>query len=487
MTIVWSIAGHDPLGAAGIQADLRVAEQLNISLRTIIASFTAQNHRSMPLCEAVPDHWLKAQWDVLAEEEEAKVIKLGLLRSPATLDRLGRLLYAWPDCPIVCDPVLASSSGFAQATSDLLTAYREYIFPRVTLLTPNRPEAEQLLGYALEGRESIEQAARDLRSWGVRAVLIKGGHSVGPEVLDYFDDGQRPFWLAATRMPGSFRGTGCSLATAISCFLAQGLSLREAVVLGHGFLQAALLAQAGDERSILRFRETHPRLGRLSYDGYVPSQGFPAVDDGPLGFYPIVPDLEWLKRLLPTGIRTIQLRLKDKSERECAHHIAEANVLCRQADVRLFVNDHWQMALEEGVYGVHLGQEDLDRLHPSDFELLRSSHLRLGLSTHSYEEAARALNLGPSYIALGPILETTCKSMAFGPQGFARLDEWKRLCPDVPLVAIGGLKLEHAARVAGAGAEGLAVISDVLNHASPEQRAAQWMRIWQQQFEGVRT
>ena len=125
---------------------------------------------------------------------------------------------------------------------------------------------------------------------------------------------------------------------------------------------------------------------------------------------------------------------------------------------------------------MHLGQEDLDGLRFRDVRLLQKSGLRLGVSTHSYEEAARALALRPSYIALGPIFATTCKSMNFGPQGMERVREWRDLCAGVPLVAIGGLKLEHAPTLLSYGASGLAVVSDVIHNEDPEERTQAWMQ-----------
>ncbi len=486
MSVVWSIAGHDPLAAAGFQADLRVAQSLGVPLRTIMASFTAQNHQRMYHCEAVPTSWLKAQWDALTAHETPEVIKLGLLADQASLLEISQLLAEVPKASVLCDPILASSSGYQILDQAAIETYRTALFPRLRLFTPNRPEAEQFLGRSLTTEGDIMEAAREFRSQGVQAVLIKGGHSEGPEVFDYFDDGVRPFWLASERKPGSFRGTGCALSTAIACELAKQASLREAVVRGHASLQAALKQGQGQDKTILSFEQHRTAaLGRLSYQGYFPRTAFPAVDDGPLGFYPIVPDLAWLKRLLPTGIRTIQLRLKNLPASEVARAIAEANVLCRRADIRLFVNDYWHLACEEGAYGVHLGQEDLDTLKPEDLDVMRASGLRLGISTHSYEEAARALSLRPSYIALGPIYETTCKSMSFGPQGMPRVEEWKDLCPETPVVAIGGLKLEHGLPLLGYGADGIAVVSDVLAHREPEQRTRDWLKLWNERRLGA--
>ncbi len=476
MDAVWSIAGHDPFTAAGIQADLRVAWHLGATLRTVIACFTAQNQTAMPLCEAVPDAWFNAQWQALAQVEAPRAIKLGLLAEPHILKELGARLGSLSDCPVICDPVLAASSGRDWGGRDLLSAYREYIFPRVSLLTPNRPEAERFLGYALDSDEALKRAGEEFRSWGVKAVLIKGGHGSGSRVVDYFDDGTRAFWLQSDRKSGSYRGTGCSLSTAIACLMADGLSLREAVVRAHALLQGALRTSTSIEPQFLDWTAPAAPLGRLSYQPYFPDLSFPAIDS--IGFYPVVPDLAWLKRLLPTGIKTIQLRLKDKSRLLCGREIAEANALCRRADVRLFVNDYWQIACAEGVYGVHLGQEDLDALSPLQIEEIRRAGLRLGLSTHSFEEAARALSLRPSYIAFGPIFATTCKSMQFGPQGLDRISHWKKLCAGIPLVAIGGLKLEHAAQALALGADGVAVVSDVLAHSTPEQRTKDWLRLF---------
>jgi thiamine-phosphate diphosphorylase len=203
------------------------------------------------------------------------------------------------------------------------------------------------------------------------------------------------------------------------------------------------------------------------------AQGFAPVTR--VGFYPIVPDITWLKRLVDAGVTSIQLRMKDVPADQILKSIREATAYCRERGVQLFINDYWQLAIECHAFGVHLGQEDLDQLSPRDLRTLQRSGLRLGVSTHSYEEAARAMALRPSYIALGPIFHTTCKSMAFGPQGMERVKEWKELCGDIPLVAIGGLKLEHAPKLLAYGASGLSVITDVLNHVNPEARVRDWL------------
>jgi thiamine-phosphate diphosphorylase len=137
----------------------------------------------------------------------------------------------------------------------------------------------------------------------------------------------------------------------------------------------------------------------------------------------------------------------------------------------LFVNDYWQLAIEFNAFGVHLGQEDLGC---ADLVAVRRAGLKLGISTHSYEEAARAHFYRPSYVALGPIFPTTCKSMRFGPQGVGRIKEWTNLLP-YPIVAIGGIGLAQAAGMRKAGAAGIAVISDLENAISRKERIQEWM------------
>lgn len=474
MNTLWSLAGHDPFGAAGLSADARVGRALGVTLRPLITTFTAQNAQRIALAEPLPEAWIEAQWRLLREAESPGAIKLGFMPHPQTLARVGRLLAELPTVPVVCDPVLTVSSAADQDWDPALrSAYREYIAPRVTLFTPNLPEAERLLGRPLQNQSDIVEAAAELRSWGIQAVLIKGGHA--EDLRDYCDTGEKPFCLAGRRQPGSFRGTGCTLSSAIASGLARGLPLREAITLGHSYVQAAIAQAAAEDSPILPPLKGRPQASPLSYDGFFAEAAFAPSEAERLSFYPIVPSLELLTKLLPTGIKSIQLRLKDQPEDVLKRDIAKAAALCRAAAVDLYVNDYWELALAAGAFGVHLGQEDLDSLSPAALKRLQASGLRLGLSTHSFEEAARAVALRPSYIALGPIFPTTCKSMRFGPQGVDRLQDWRSFCPEQPLVAIGGLKLEHVKAVREAGADGIAVVSAVTEHPDPPAAVKAWL------------
>jgi thiamine-phosphate pyrophosphorylase len=149
-----------------------------------------------------------------------------------------------------------------------------------------------------------------------------------------------------------------------------------------------------------------------------------------------------------------------------------ALAVCRWQGAQLVVNDHWQVALDEGADFIHLGQQDL---LDADLKAIRGHGMRLGISTHDHAELDRALAASPDYVALGPIYATTRKQMPWAPQGLARIAEWKRLIGDRPLVAIGGITLERAAGCFDAGADSIATIGDVTGYADPLARAAAWL------------
>jgi thiamine-phosphate pyrophosphorylase len=188
--------------------------------------------------------------------------------------------------------------------------------------------------------------------------------------------------------------------------------------------------------------------------------------------YPIVDNAGWVRRLVPLGVRLVQLRIKEQPQVTVRAQIREAQAYCAAAGAQLIVNDYWRLALETGCDFVHLGQGDLDE---ADVAALRRAGVRLGVSTHDEHELERALALQPDYVALGPIYPTLLKQMPWEPQGLARIGEWKRRVGALPLVAIGGLTLERLAGVYAAGADVAAVVSDIVRAAQPEARIRQWL------------
>lgn len=189
-------------------------------------------------------------------------------------------------------------------------------------------------------------------------------------------------------------------------------------------------------------------------------------------FYPIVPDLAWMVRIVPLGVRTVQLRLKDAAPAEVRRQIAGSLEICRQHRCDLIINDYWQEAIALGADFLHLGQEDLAA---ADVTAIKAAGVRLGISTHSEEELEIALAAKPDYVALGPIYETKLKVMKWGPQGLDRIGAWKRRIGGLPLCCIGGITPERAPGVVAAGGDSIAVITDFFTHADPEARVRQWL------------
>jgi thiamine-phosphate pyrophosphorylase len=189
-------------------------------------------------------------------------------------------------------------------------------------------------------------------------------------------------------------------------------------------------------------------------------------------FYPVVDSVAWVARLTRLGVGTIQLRAKNLGDAEALAIVREGLAVTSGTPTKLVVNDYWRAAIEAEAGHLHLGQEDLA---DADLKAIRTAGLTLGISTHDDAELATALRAEPDYVALGPIFFTTLKSMRFAPQGIAKITEWKRRVGSIPLVAIGGIKLEHAAEIFAAGADSIAVVSDVTQNADPDARVRQWL------------
>lgn len=192
----------------------------------------------------------------------------------------------------------------------------------------------------------------------------------------------------------------------------------------------------------------------------------------PQKIYPVVDTAAWVDRLGAAGARFIQLRVKNLEGDALLAEIRKAHDFAKQHGVCLVLNDYWQIAIEEGVDYIHLGQEDLDT---ADLDAVRKAGIRFGLSTHSHEELDRALSFKPDYVALGPVWETRLKKMAFGPQGVEKLTEWKKLIGNLPLVAIGGITFERLRACLDAGADSVAAVSDFTLNADPEGQVQRWL------------
>jgi hydroxymethylpyrimidine kinase/phosphomethylpyrimidine kinase/thiamine-phosphate diphosphorylase len=367
---------------------------------------------------------------------------------------------------------MTASSGESLLDGDAGKYLREQLLPRTDLITPNRNEAEALLNRKINSPDEIERAATDLVQLGARSALITGGHFEADQSCchDYWTDGVDGFWLSGPRIPTIHtHGGGCTLASATAAAVAIGYSLKDALVLAKMYVTSGLrhsrqmgggpgpILHAGWPESLANF----PGLS-AHYPQQRESESF-ASCGGELGLYPVMPSAEWIEKLLPLGVSTIQLRVKNKSHEEIEQEIVRAVSASRQLNVRLFINDYWQLAIKHGAYGVHLGQEDLDS---ADIDAIRRAGLRLGISNHSYYELARAHTLRPSYLALGPIFPTTTKVMKFADQGIFQLSRWCNLLkPDYTLCAIGGINRDRAPTVLATGVGSVAVVSAITEAA----------------------
>ncbi len=191
-------------------------------------------------------------------------------------------------------------------------------------------------------------------------------------------------------------------------------------------------------------------------------------------FYPIFDSTDWLARLLPLGVKLVQIRVKNAPEDIVNKEVSHAKLLCQQAGATLVINDHWQAAIDAGCDWLHLGQEDLDT---ADMPAIRKAGLRVGLSTHDRGELDRAMSFDPDYIALGPVYPTILKKMKWHQQGLPKLTEWKSQIGDTPLVAIGGMSVARAAGAFEAGADIVSAVTDITLNDDPEARVGEWLEV----------
>ena len=474
--IAWTIAGSDSGGGAGIQADLETFADHGVHGCSVITALTAQNTQAVRAVELTSPQMIRAQIDALSEDLPAKAIKTGMLGNAVSISCVAEALENL-DCFYVCDPVMVATSGGALMESEAHQTLIKQLMPRVDLLTPNLPEARALCGQEINGPPQIEDCARKLLEMGARSVLIKGGHGNESISSDYWTDGQRAFWLHTPRLETSHtHGSGCTLSAAITALIASGLSPTDALVLGKAYVTRAIRKAVPLGKGfgpVVQSGPPHAEDMPWLTPGPDPSRpSFPDCGSEPLGLYPLVNRASWLEALLPVGVRTIQLRIKDLNGEALEEEINKSVAVAREYDARLFINDHWREAIKAGAYGVHLGQEDLTDVA---IKALAEAGLRIGISTHDYTELARAQTYNPSYVALGPIFTTTSKKLEYQPQGLEKIQTWKRL-NRAPIVAIGGIQIEHIEKIMAAGAGGIAVIGGIMAEKDPQKQAQNWLK-----------
>ncbi len=520
--IVWSIAGHDSSGGAGLSADQRAADALGVHLCPVVAAVTAQSSLGVQAVRPVAPDLLGAQFAALASDLPPRAIKTGLLGSIAAVEQVARWVDHWrarapagtdphAQLALVIDPVLgASAGGTAFASPELIEAYRRVLLPRATVITPHRAEAARLLGrpdahHALPA-QTVPEMARQLQALGVRSVVITGGDAPMPasprptghgQAIDWLLAPEASGWLTAPRVATPHHhGTGCTFATGLASAMALGHGAADAAVLakmlthhalahGHAAGQGAgpVVARAGFAQGPAHGGAPLPWLGlqeqlpwALQDTRFAP---FTAPADG---LYGILDSAARIREAAAQGLGLLQLRRKTR-DHALPQVLTDSLRACAATGTTLFINDHWREALAlpggPGIrLGVHLGQEDLLALEAQDQALLRErqDHLLLGLSSHSLWELARAAGCGASVIACGPVHPTSTKDMPWRPQGPDNLRWWVAHSP-VPVVAIGGLMGPDELQAAAAcGPAALCVVRGLGQTDGEMQRALPALR-----------
>lgn len=236
------VAGSDSGGGAGIQADIKTVTCLQGYAATAITALTAQNTCGVQDVVPVECGFIEQQMRAVLQDIGADCIKTGMLHDASVIEMVARVIGELaPQVPLVVDPVMVAQSGDRLLAATAITSLRAFLLPRATLVTPNLPEAEALLEQPITDREAMVEAAHSLLALGCRAVLLKGGHLVGEEIVDVLVDPTGMERLIYPRVPTrNNHGTGCTLASAIATGLAQGQELAVAVRRARAYLQRAL-------------------------------------------------------------------------------------------------------------------------------------------------------------------------------------------------------------------------------------------------------
>ncbi|QYJ92177.1 bifunctional hydroxymethylpyrimidine kinase/phosphomethylpyrimidine kinase [Shewanella spartinae] len=560
--IVWTIAGSDSGGGAGIQADLATMADLDCHGCSVITCVTAQNSVAVNGVEPVSEAILLAQLDTLLADLPPEAIKIGLLANQRQINLVADWLATHiaplktddgQPIPIILDPVMVASCGDAftgepavQASAHPKTELKTEpkhltgldftaFAKQLTLMTPNASEFGKLVGSEARSSDEMLSQASALSTRLACNLLITGGdkgalwHSNKAEDLFICNavahtspqHQHTSFRLNGERVDNpNHHGSGCTLSSAIASFLAQGLVLHDAVLLAKTYVAQGIasakalgagagpLARCGWPSGLVSL----PRITKLAGTTWLSSSdrasdspstlSFPRLKH-PIGVYPVVDNLNTLEQVLAAGASTAQLRIKLEDDGQAASNqeeskqeeskqeegqgaaaleaqIQAAIALGRNYDAQVFINDHWQLALKHGAFGIHLGQEDLFEV---DLERIAEAGIALGVSSHGVFELALACQLNPSYLALGHIFPTPTKSMPSNPQGLSTLARMVALwTPDCPRVAIGGIDASRLEGVKATGVEAVAVVRAVTQADSPGEAYTQLAKTWEKAY-----
>ena len=483
-----TIAGSDPSGGAGMQADLKTFSALGVYGTTAITAVTVQNTQSVKYVHTLPPQVVYDQIVGVMEDLCVDAVKIGMVNDADTLDAIVRALSERKPKFLVVDPVMVSTSGCALMQPDALAIMKERLLPMADLVTPNLPEAWTLAGTDT----SVDEAAQKILELGVKALLIKGGHAEGKTKTDYLyiNNGggvKRVEFTSETVETKNTHGTGCTLSSAIAAFAARGCGLEDAVRKAKDYLTGALKAGADvvvgkGHGPVCHFFK--PASGQADKQADCLQV---VTDCNPSNLVCLSTRLSSAVNLqfithftekysyvdsamiaLEGGCRWIQLRMKDADEAEIERVTRLILPECRRRGAVFVIDDHVELALRVGVDGVHLGKNDMP---VSEARRLAGADFIIGGTANTFEDVQRLAAQGADYIGCGPFRFTTTKKKLapmLGIEGYKRiLSQMKGCGITLPLVAIGGITCGDIPQLMAAGVSGIALSGSVLRAENP--------------------
>jgi hydroxymethylpyrimidine kinase/phosphomethylpyrimidine kinase/thiamine-phosphate diphosphorylase len=466
-----TVAGSDPSGGAGVQADLRTFEALGVAGLSAITALTVQSSQGVAAVHPVPAEALFDQIAAILDDCPAGAVKIGMLGGKAQVDAVAEALGRFRPPNVVLDPVLASTGGVPLLDDAGRAVLLDKLVPLCDLVTPNLDECRELTGVGVCDAASAAEAGKRLQGAGARCVLVKGGH-LAQEPTDFLIDADGTCHvLTAFRIDTPHtHGTGCFLSSAIAAHLARGWGLRDAVTRSKEQLSRALahpiiVGRGRGYPSILAALQSGSATRTRSHSERIALLEGLYVLTGP-DLRPDRDSVDVVQAALDGGARIVQLRDKQPLTPALLELARRLSAMARKHGALFIVNDRVDIALAASADGVHLGPDDMP---PADARRILGPDAIVGVSVST---VAEAVSVAPhaSYLGVGAIFGTTTKADAGPPVGVERIAEIRAAFPKHPIVAIGGIDERNIAAVAQAGACAAAVVSAVV--CAPDMRQA---------------
>ena len=491
---VLTIAGSDSSGGAGIQADIKTMSALGCYAASAITAITVQNTLGVTDVHAVPPQIVEGQIRAVMDDIVPIAAKVGMVNDAATIHAISSTLRDYHPRALVVDPVMVATSGSRLMQDDALGIFCRELLPLATLLTPNIPEAEVLSGIMVKDKSTMDEAAKRILALGCNAVLIKGGHLDGrktdrlyivKDASDNYNIICREYSTDDIPTPNT-HGTGCTLSSAITAYMAQSLPIEEAISRAKAYLTHALHCGADVEIGHGHGPVCHfPNLTKKVFSR--PNGQSMPTDAFSLQFIThstLSRDyVEGARLALEGGCKWIQLRMKNASDDEVRRTAAEILPLCRHHEAIFLLDDRVELAMEIGADGVHLGKNDMP-IHEA--RRMMGDRYIIGGTANTINDIRRIAHEGADYIGCGPFRFTTTKeklSPTLGLEGYRNIIAGMRqLGIHLPIVAIGGITSEDIHAILSTGINGIAVSGTILNSPDASATTRQLMNIIKQQL-----